>query len=61
VIGMFSPSHRRKPAENQGAQSYRKKALALSRYIWNIGVVRRQYSEDTCFDSVARFGGLSSF
>jgi len=33
VIGMFSPLHERKPAENQGAQRYRKKALALIRSI----------------------------
>jgi hypothetical protein len=38
VIGMFSPLHERKPAENQGAQRHRKKALALSRFIWNIGI-----------------------
>jgi hypothetical protein len=40
VIGMFSPLDERKPTENQGAQRYRKKMLALIRSIWNIGVAR---------------------
>jgi hypothetical protein len=59
---MVSPVMLEKTRRNQGARKHRKKCLRFDGASEILGIVRfLNISEDICFGSAARFGGLSSF